>query len=1083
MIILENDTKDFIDLDDIDIKLPFELQTNIVTDIDTQNFINLDDIDNLPDTNNFMNPDFLDTDTQNYLELNNLDEANIVGEDSTDYILFLNSLYQYVFSSYSSLNSKKTCSKEKLVLPFSEDDLPFFNAREFEIYVEIWNEVLRQDINLPNANDLLQLFLDKFENLGWSLNLAKDKFSYIFNEHYKQLLNSLVSYENINTKSNELLYENSDFTKIKDTLKEIKSLVEFPNFCNDILIRDSNIDLILNLHNKGLKGFFHPFTSKPLETLLDMQNSCKDLLRSEQVISYIKEALIIDCTASTYGEIIRLLCIVYADEYTDIGELWYKDNSIINNIDFVWQYLIQKKGNGDVLAFILSIIVLIILYGIKEKNKNNIEELQKFYTLFLKYIYTLNTDKSFRNINVISNLKKEDEKIYTTCNNGEKYPVNNNFYIITGYDSQVIISPLCINCSCPDKNCCGKLFPLSMFIENLYSWIKRESLTRINNLKFKLNLGYKSLYELGLDIETEEDKFPILKINPIELDKFIQFENHISKFKFKDNSFEPEFINFTYHGLIHIDHDNFFIDEECFVRVTGINFTNNHNKLLKLIIDDTIITEGVWELSNTELQLFFYMDNISTEINLTLPVSKLKAVDDNINNYENDTTSITCLDKIFNTNFSDVNNLDSEKIAKCMCELTGLPYHILLRESENLVVSEYLPLLNLQSLEILLYKYIAKTYIPLIKSEFGIDTVNFSMLKNLLRMIEGDKNILEKYSCASDITYLDKKKLLEFLEEPLSLESIIKNLNSIDISILSFNLSVSSKDISDKDLELYHACLSIPPIGEILLNLQNQIIIFKTLLNFDNDLDSLVRGNSYILKNYKNALSIQGLTELTDGLKKRFKNYKNTEFFPCSEKLISIKHDDNYILLKYYILNNKLFEVMNTLLLIEDSKLVLNILNDLHSDIDLNFFMNINNAEIFYKKFSYTTINSIFNLYGKELLDYICKGILYEIYSKGYTEQVICFDLLLNFSDDLLSFSDFEKETLNYTDDFFTLFGSLYLTYCKAGDETIMNEFADRKNIFLRHCDEFPEINSSYFKKLPLKDYLYISDGNDIIVD
>lgn len=1080
---MNKDTK----LDNLDGLLPItysdilneEAPFDINFETDTQDFLDLDGI--ISQTASSLPFTVLD-DTNSSLDPIDIIETKVISEDSTDYLVFLNSLYKYLSSTYSSLTSKMKSSKKKPILPFSETDLSFFEMNQLDIYIEIWNDLIKQNSSLPDVEELLQFFLTKFEDLGWSINLVKDKFSYIFREHYKQVLNNILSYKDLDNTSTTFLYDTSDFSKIKNTLKEVSFLIDFPNFCNDILIRDLNIDLTLNLYQRGLTSFTHPFTSKPLETILDMQNTAKELLRSDYVISFMKETLNIDCTSSSYGEIIRLLCITNYTSYKDIIASWEENPDIVKNIDIIWEYLFHKKNEGDFFAFILCLLILIILYGFHGRNINNTEQLQHFYLMFIQYIWKLDTDFSFQNISIITSLFTENEKLYTICSKGQKYPINHDFYVITGFSSKIFVAPLCVNCSCSDKQCRGKLFPLSFFIDNLNSLLLGKNLNYVNNLKFKLEFGYKSLYQLGFDIEIEESKNFTPKLSQTELDKFIQFENLISEFKFKDTTFEPKYINFAYEGPIHINHPEFIIDEDCSLRISGITLANDYHKILKLLIDDTVIVEGVWLLSANELQLFFYMSGVSTEVTLNLPLSNLTTIEEDTDSLISNSTEELSLDKILNINLDYIPNFDSEKIAKSLCNFTGLPYHILLNEAETLIISEYMSLLKLHDVEILLCRYIAKTYISLIKSEeFNNDIFNFNMLKNLLTLIQGDKNILSDYSSASDISLEDKSSLISFLEEPISLNNILSYLNSIDISILAFNLSFSEKNISDTDLKLYRACLYIPPIGNILLTLQNQIVIFKNLVYLNEDLDSLVMGNSYILKNYKNALSSTEITGFTNGICKRFKNCNAEVLLQNVRKLLSITHTDNYILLKYYILNKKFFEIINTLLLLEDLDLVSNILSTLNCNLDTRFFLNINNAETFYTTLPSLSIDIIYDLYNRELFNYIYKGILCEVYSKGYINQIVCFDLLLCLLDNLLYLNDFKPAVRDYTDDFFTLFGSLYLTYCKAGDETIMNSFEDRKKVFLKYTNEFPEIASPYFQSLPLKDYLYVMDGGDLV--
>lgn len=999
--------------------------------------------------------------------------------DDVDYTNILYKLQQHLSSAYTDIQKIESIKISEIQLPILRENFPFLEDDIFSIYVDIWKNAIKQP--LPSEKELLQIIYDVFENINYSLRLAKTEFEKLFISDYTLIHNNILIAKK-KEESRNVVCTNKEQKRINETFEALTNTIVFSKDCDNLISKTNDINLSGKISDffPDLKLDF--LTGESITTVADVQRALNTFANSENVIDLLKNGLNMDCSNSCAGEVIRLALLLESKELSDFE---YADDEITIDTAFnVIQQTYSKYQNGSCSAYLLLCCFAIILCG---TTVNGTEELLQFTQHYLMFVETVRSNNTkFLYPAIIKEIELKDGVTYAKCNKGGECIID-DFYIIAGVASRTITIPLVNECCCKEKNCSGALYASPAFFSSLIDWISKGTIEGNvkDNLKYRVTLKPKELIALGIPVIADMDIVQKGSLVNKSLDWFLQFQNYINRFNFEDDNSVIETINYIYRGPI--DLEGVGDTNNAYVNIFGIS-EQYTNSIVKLLINSMVILDGVWEINDDTLNLYFFMEGAISEQVLTLPLEQCIA-QEKVNDILVDNKSPDISDYIHLSTglFENVEHI--QNLANSICNITGLPYELQIEAARERILTNYSHLFRFEEIKDFLYTIVAKSYLSWLDDNPTTDWVNFSMLKMILNTIYTEDNPLASISKCSELTDTIIADIKNILNNSSVFEDILRSISLLDLDLLSIDYSSQQVIPSKEDMEFYKVCLAIPSLSNILITLENKIAIASAINIYRKRLNTIFNLNSTLLKIFTSEVSVDSLSTNIALAQKKFKTYRNLDLFTTVSKLLAVNKNNSstslYNVLKFFILRLEFFEIVSTLIEIKDDELVTLILNDLHSygfSFEKDFFTISSNKEIFNTKVKKMITRNIFMKHYTAFLQYVYTGILFDISENSNANIVVAYDILSVFYDELFiefdpNFNSICKD--NFIENFFYFIGNLYVTYGYVEDEAIMDtsEIKDRAISFRSNPESFPMINSPYFLSLDLHDLLYIGDG------
>lgn len=1000
------------------------------------------------------------------------DIFSIDSYDSTDYTDKLSRLLQHIRTTQNEIKKLESIKMSEIQIPIKRENYSFLDDSIFNIYVDIWKEAIKQ--GLPSKEVLLEDIYDIFQNIDYSLRLAKSAFEKAYFSDYKLIHNNLLAARKKEEERNTICTPEEQ-QKIAESDSILYAITAFSSHCNDLIVKTQDLNL-----NGFIRNYFPDLqadilTGAPIETVEQVQRALRDFTKSKDVTDLIESKLNIDCSQSCPGEVLRLAMIMDMDAFS---QFYCPEEKITLDIAFdIINKLYDSYTQGSLHAYLLLCCFSIIICG---EMKNAEKELLTFaeeYVAFLKMIKQ--KDNPILNPALIQELEWKEGKTYAKCSKGGICEIN-DFYLIAGISSKTLTIPLVNHCHCSNKNCNGCLFAAPEFFASIIDWLNEGTSEGSvpESLKCRITLKPKLLSKFGINTTFDnETMISHEQIDNHSIRWFLDMQEFIDKFQFEEDHSKVKAVQFLYQ------------DSDTYVNMLGIA-KDTSNIITRLDINSTTILDGTWEVTEEELILYYVTPDNIEEQSLSLPLKDCTIQE------QKQEASIKNSDSPDTAQFLGVtvnlsNKTDQiQKLANVICDLTGLSYEIEIENARNRILTSYYHLFQFPALKDFLLNLVASCYINWLNTEeCKNDWVNFSMLKVLLNTIYAEKAALASTNKCTELTPELIEKVKEQILKNTVLNDILEKLSRIDLDLLATNYSAQTSDISKEDRELYQVALAIPAISNILITLENKMVIAFALYVYRKELVPIFSVNSALLKVFKSEVSSESLAENIIAVQKKFKNCKDLNLFSTVSKLLTLSKDSSknslYTILKFFILKEELFDIITLLLELEDYDFMDSLLYELNREggnYTREFFLSMKNKEVFCKQVKHSTIDSIYSIYFDKFLEYLYLGIHAETTKNGTANLLVAYDIITVFYDELAIDLDDTLPVQTYqdfTDDFFRYFGTLYVTYGYVEDEAVMDtsEIKDRAYSFRQHPESFPAINSPYFQSLDLKDLLFIGDG------
>lgn len=1067
----------------------FDLDLDLFGEAEENND-NTNDIDF--DLDLFDEPDFtedIEEDTSDILDLEPIDFddeddmlLDLGAYDSTDYTANLYKLQQHIKTACNEINKLESIKLSEIQLPILRENYSFLDDNIFSIYIDIWKEAIKDE--LPSEEELLYFIYDVFNNVNYSLRLAKSEFEKNYSSDYKLVYNSILIAREKEKSSNVICTEKEQ-QKIKETMSILSKAITFSMHCNELIIRDNNINLdgIVQNYFPDLRADF--LTGDPIATVQDVQRSLNTFATSQDVVDLIKDNLNMDCSHSCPGEIIRLVMTMESETYS---QFYCPDTEITLEVAFdIINKLYSECVQSNIYAYVLLCCYAIIICGDLKDAEKELISFTKDYINFLKIIKQ--EDKLILNPAIINELEFKSNKAYAKCSKGGICEID-DFYYIIGASSRIIVVPIANECHCSNKNCSGCLFASPSFFASLIEWTSKGTTEGSvkEDLRYRVTLNPKEINTLGITVMSDNSVVSKGQVGNKSINWFLQFQDYIDKFNFEEDNSKIETVNYTYTGPIDSDFSELGDTNNAYVNLLGI-VKETSNVIAKLFINATTILDGVWEVTEDELILYFFTEESIAEQTLSLPVSECNMQKSEQSESSKDFEKPNVAQFFWGSTSITDNTEEIQQLASAICDLTGLPYELQIENARNRILTNYYHLFRFNAIKDAILNLIATSYLDWLNTEeCHYDWVNFSMLKMLLNTIYADDNALSSINKCTELT----PELIEQVKSEITnntvFDDILRKISCIDLDVLATDCSLQSSNVTEEDMQLYKVALAIPAFSNVLLKLENKMVIVSALYTYRKRLKTIFTINSTLLKVFQSEVSASSLSMNIEAVSKKFKDYKELNLFSTVSKLLtldknSIKHSI-YTILKFFILKQELFDTISTLLELENYDFVDNILLELNregNDYDREFFLVTQNKELFSKQVKHSTIASIYSNYFEKFLEYIYLGIHAETIENGNANLLVAYDILSVFYNELsidLDDTLVTKEYKDFADDFFRLLGNLYVTYGYVEDEAVMDtsEIKDRAFSFRQNPESFPAINSPYFLSLDLRDLLYMGD-------
>lgn len=1000
------------------------------------------------------------------------DIFSIDSYDSTDYTDKLSRLLQHIRTAKNEIKKLESIKMSEIQLPIKRENYSFLDDSIFNIYVDIWKEAMKQ--GLPSKEVLLEDIYDIFQNINYSLRLAKSTFENAYFSDYRLIQNNILAARKKEEERNTICTPEEQ-QKIEESSSILCAITAFSSHCNDLIVKTQDMNPNGMIQNYFPKLQVDILTGAPIETVEQIQRALRDFTKSKEVTDLIENRLNIDCSKSCPGEILRLAMIMDSDIFS---QFYCPEEEITVDIAFeIINKLYDSYMQDSLHAYLLLCCFSIIICGEMKNAEKELLTFTKEYVDFLKMLKQ--KDSTILNPALIQEIEFKEGKTYAKCSKGGICEIN-DFYIIVGVSSKTLTVPLVNHCHCSNKNCSGCLFASPEFFASIIDWLNEGTSEGSvpESLKCRITLKPKLLTKFGINTTFDNETMVFHEqVDNQSIRWFLDMQEFIDKFQFEEDHSKVKAFQFTYQG------------SDTFVNMLGIA-RDTSNTITRLDINSTTILDGTWEVTEEELILYFVTPGNIEEQSLSFPltdciIQEQKQETSIKNNNSPDTAQFLGMSVNISNKAEQI-----QQLANVICDLTGLSYEIEMENARNRILTNYYHLLQFPALKDFLLNLVASCYIEWLDTEeCKNDWVNFSMLKVLLNTIYAENSTLASIDKCTELT----PELIETVKVQIlnntSLNDIIEKLYCIDLDLLATNYSAQTSDVSKESIELYQVALAIPPLSNILITLENKMIIAFALYVYRKELIPIFSINSTLLKVFKSEVSSASLAENIITVQKKFKDCKNLDLFSTVAKLLTLGKDNNknglYTILKFFILKEELFDIITLLLELEDDDFVDKLLYELNRDggnYTREFFLSMKNKEIFCKQVKHSTIDSIYSIYFDKFLDYLYLGIHAETTKNGTANLLVAYDIISIFYDELAIDLDdtFQVQTYqDFTDDFFRYFGTLYVTYGYVEDEAVMDtsEVKDRACSFSQHPESFPIINSPYFQSLDLKDLLFIEDG------
>lgn len=1000
------------------------------------------------------------------------DIFSIDSYDSTDYTDKLSRLLQHIRTAQNEIKKLESIKMSEIQLPIKRENYSFLDDSIFNIYVDIWKEAIKQ--GLPSKEALLEDIYDIFQNINYSLRLAKSTFENAYFSDYRLIQNNILAARKKEEERNTICTPEEQ-QKIEESSSILCAITAFSSHCNDLIVKTQDMNPNGMIQNYFPKLQVDILTGTPIETVEQVQRALRDFTKSKEVTDLIENRLNIDCSKACPGEILRLAMIMDSDIFS---QFYCPEEEITVDIAFeIINKLYDSYMQDSLHAYLLLCCFSIIICGEMKNAEKELLTFTKEYVDFLKMLKQ--KDDPIRNPALIQEIEFKEGKTYAKCSKGGICEIN-DFYIIVGVSSKTLTVPLVNHCHCSNKNCSGCLFASPEFFASIIDWLNEGTSEGSvpESLKCRITLKPKLLTKFGINTTFDNETMVFHEqIDNQSIRWFLDMQEFIDKFQFEEDHSKVRAFQFTYQG------------SDTFVNMLGIA-RDTSNTITRLDINSTTILDGTWEVTEEELILYFVTPGNIEEQSLSFPltdciIQEQKQEIHSKNGDRPDTAQFLGMSVNISNKTEQI-----QQLANVICDLTGLSYEIEMENARNRILTNYYHLLQFPALKDFLLNLVATCYMEWLNTEeCKNDWVNFSMLKVLLNTIYAENSALASIDKCTELT----PELMETVKVQIlnntSLNDIIEKLYRIDLDLLATNYSAQTSDVSKENIKLYQVALAIPPISNILITLENKMIIAFALYVYRKELIPIFSVNSTLLKVFKSEVSSASLAENIITVQKKFKDCKNLDLFSTVAKLLTLGKDNNknglYTILKFFILKEELFDIITLLLELEDDDFVDKLLYELNRDggnYTREFFLSMKNKEIFCKQVKHSTIDSIYSIYFDKFLDYLYLGIHAETTKNGTANLLVAYDIITVFYDELAIDLDDTLHVQTYqdfTDDFFRYFGTLYVTYGYVEDEAVMDtsEIKDRACSFSQHPESFPVINSPYFQSLDLKDLLFIGDG------
>lgn len=1106
------------DLDiDLDFSTLFSDDNELNVDID----FNDEDIDmefipdGANDANNIGTPIFDTFEDLDFEEETIFDNETISTQDVEtvfDYVRYLYAMQQIVERAETTLNNAGENNKVEFSLPITREDCELLDDVAYRIYYDFLNETVNSCINLdkplPNYEDILTEFLDICEKANVFFGLYKDDFIASFKVQYSRVVNESTHYRNMLLKESNTVISIEDTNKIKETSTIINNIIKFPLLCEKILdgefIKDFDMDIEEQIRSFNLDEL----AETNLHTVQDLILNLKSLLSSPEVLDFVlpsnRASSGDESSDLQQPEILRLLFLSDTELMNS-----YQDLKGIDSPDDIIGYLFNNLGTRmatnkfDVQAYILlSLGLLAFISDIQSKKIEDKPTLVAYMTSFRMMLLSAVEDPNCKTPAFILRYSHLNGKTCVSCSKGATdYQLDNDFYFIGGTPMYTIKTPLAVKCECPNKNCCGYLFPPIKFINKMLQWAdndkaKVDTSTRTSqhkSIRFKVNLLPLEINQLGLAVETDLHA-TTLKNMPREYEVwFLNFQKFIDNFTFFEDNVKPELITFKYNGSVSEDMiiPGYDVGKQVTIEVYGVerfgSQAHNEFKLASAKIESESrydhITDGTITLDNNDMFITCFMNGnpIAQTIKISLDKNEYPTITEDASKVEVDLNDITCLP--YDRDEDSKSYLKYRQIAYILSELNGLAFDFLEISARRILIAKYSKILRLPSIGDRIMHYILSSYTQWLKDEtYKEDIINFTMLKAIFEYLQGKNNILTGIADGKDLSDDIKIRILDISSEKIDVSDIIEQYKEMNFDIMANAAVLDNHEVTANDEKLLSLYAEFPPIREYIMTLQYKIMIALICAD-DNTRFSAIFGQvSKLSKMYKKKEDLD-LDTIKQSIVSKFKQYKNQDILTTAERLSNMqdsneKDTNSMKLLTKFLQERNTFLLLSTLNKLSREDIVNSFISEmgLSDKITTDFFNDINNDDAFYELPYSVCIDDVYAKHFGIMKNYYEEGLLTLLMENNSRMSVIAYDIIIDIYDSLNL--DFEEAPMLKIDcdGFNQLLFSLILSYCYVTGDAVFatNDGSNRVVAFKTAPEEFPLL----YKLKPsveLTDFLYIS--------
>ena len=152
---------------------------------------------------------------------------------SIDYTDKLPKLLQHIRAAQNDIKKLESIKASEISLPLKRENYSFLDDNIFSIYVDIWKEAIQQ--GLPSKEELLETIYTIFQNIEYSLRLAKTAFEEAYFSDYKLVYNNILAARKKEEEKNTICTPEEQ-QKIQETISVLTAATTFFKHC-DTLIR------------------------------------------------------------------------------------------------------------------------------------------------------------------------------------------------------------------------------------------------------------------------------------------------------------------------------------------------------------------------------------------------------------------------------------------------------------------------------------------------------------------------------------------------------------------------------------------------------------------------------------------------------------------------------------------------------------------------------------------------------------------------------------------------------------------------------------------------------------------------------